>query len=1489
MTTRMIKFLASIGIENTLDFDIDFVSISKNTETNTWQYVIRKASAWDYDLLSYFNEHLETITYNFKITYNYPKNISSEDIFSLFVSFCSERGRNDISLKCRQNDGILICKELENDDTQHLINDFNSLLMSINYPSVNIEFGDFEKCDPVEEDNESKEDAENESLFSTEGEVSDINEPDEEYMKEESNSGDFANDDIDKDIAEDVKKAGEKIIKQKEFYDTLREGLINPERFRYMSLDDINTEKLNIISSATVFAIDEGKETRNGKMRYIIGIHSGHSSFNLVVMTGKNISNDLVGEIKRGTNITFTGYTRIDKFSHNDLIISAESIRIDPPTPLRDDPETEKRVELHLHTNFSAMDGIPDIASYCKLASHMGMKAIAVTDHGVVQSYPAAQNAAKANNLKLIYGCELYVVDDNFQIVYKPNDTYMKDATYVVYDLETSGLSMRYDSIIEFGGVKMKNGIIVDRLDILINPGFALSKITTKLTHITDEMLERAPHIEDVIDQILDFINGCVLVSHNLKFDYGFLKEALRRCNKGELQNSGIDTLALSRYLNPEAMYHNLGSLCHRNEVYYDTISAHRADYDADVLAKVWTCMLYKTLKTKTDDNQNIDNKFFTPLKDLRLNDIAFLKKERQHIQHSREYHIVVLCKNKAGLKDLYRLVSLSHIEFLGRVPCVPRSYLELYRSNLLLGSACQNGEVFTIASTGSAEDLDEAIKFYDYIEIQPLANYSNLVYSGSIASNDKLLVCLKAIIEAANRLNKPIVATGDCHYLNPEDKIFRDVYISAPGIGKTAHPLLEKRDAINPYPNPDQHFRSTREMLEAFSIFGKENAYNWVIKNSNMIADSCENFDCIVNQLFTPTIDNCDKLLVELCYKNAHNLYGDELPEVVATRLEKELHGIISAGYYVTYYIAYRIIKKAHEDGYIVGSRGSVGSSFAATMAEITEVNPLPPHYRCPHCKHFELYEGDEYFSGYDLPEKRCPVCGEVMIGDGQNIPFETFLGFNADKVPDIDLNFPPDYQSRAHNYTKVLLGEENVFRAGTISTASDKTAFGYAKGFLERAHKLTSHTSNAEISYIASGCMNVKRTTGQHPGGIVVIPRGYEVYDFTPVQYPADDIDATWKTTHFEFESIHDTLLKLDLLGHVDPQALKMLCDISHVKEADIPFNDRKVLSLFNSPAELHLLHNYLGVKNGALALPEFGTDFVRGLLDEAKPKSFADLLIISGLSHGTGVWRNNADQIIDSKIADLRGVIGCRDDIMTYLISKGVDKLKSFKIMEYVRKNKVGKPLKEEDIAEMKKHAVPDYFIESCKKIRYLFPKAHATAYVSNAVRVAWFKLYKPLEFYATFFSVRCDKYDWVPMYNGVDALIKRLAELDEMKKTERSTFTKTYEEVQKTLTIAIEMFDRGFKFENISLTKSDAQNFTIDYEHKSLIPPFKVIDGLGDSVANAIIAAREERPFTSIQDVVERGKINNTQLEIFRKLGILDDLNESDVEQLSLFDI
>ena len=1460
MKERTERFLKSIGIDDVSSFDIDFSSIMKSKYfPNRFVFSVEKETPWEYGLLDRFINALHNITsYSYEFSFVYKIKPDKENISSIIKEWYFNQTYSELNANIDLIDDEI---SLSFDDENEFLtfdkknNDLKMFLEFITYPShFAIHYEEKKKEETKEEIKITKE----------------------EIQEENKKVENEAENDAIKQIEENYRQM---------LFERSQKDMFKRGNYEFIEIDMIDSNSGAVDFNGYVFEKKDPRTSRNGNTILSIGVGNKKNIKAAIYVTlisnSKSMPAESFNDIKVGSNIRIKGKVGLDRFGKN-MYVLAHYFYMLPDDPMRDDTSEVKRVELHLHSKMSDMDGVTSITDYCKLAKHMGHKAIALTDHGVVQAYPEAQAAAKKYGLKMLYGCELYLINDYFKGAINTGSINLNDATYVCFDLESTGLSIKYDRITEFGAVKIKNGLVVDRMDILINPGMEIPHEIEELTHITNEMVKNQPTIKEVLPEILEFFGDSVVIAHNFEFDYNMIKEAMKVNGFGEFKQPAIDTLALSRFVYPENTQHSLGALSKRLEVDYDSESAHRADYDAEVLANCWLALRNILQKDKK----------MTLLKELEKLPIA-----KATLKHYRgATHATVLVKNREGLKDLYKIVSFSHTDHMGAHPFVPRSLLEKYRKNLLVGSACFNSEVFYASTNRSEEQLEEAVKFYDYIELQPLANYSYLINVNTIKDEETLKIYIKDIIKAANKANKIIVATGDCHYLNPEDKVVRDVYIQNEAVGGARHPLmpyfrLENQTKGIFFENPDQHYRSTDEMLEAFKWLGKDVAYEYVVTNSNKIADFCEVIEPIPDKLFTPTIDNCENLLRELCYKTAFELYGDindtsdPAKVFIKNRLDTELNGIIENGYSVIYYIAHKLVQKSNDDGYLVGSRGSVGSSFAATMAKITEVNALPPHYRCPHCKKVIFYEGNDIKSGYDLPEKLCPECGTKMNSDGQNIPFQTFLGFQAEKVPDIDLNFPTDYQATAHQYTKVLLGEDKVFRAGTISTVQFKTAFGYVRKYFENLGINPNNVKGSVTACLAHRCEDVKRTTGQHPGGIVVIPRDYEVYDFTPVQYPAGDTDASWKTTHFDFHSIHDTILKLDMLGHVDPQALKMMSDLTKIDCRTLPFDDKKVISLFSSDDALNLQHKYMEKDNGALGIPEFGTQFVRQLLRETNPKSFSDLLIISGLSHGTDVWTNNAQELIDKGITDLRGVIGCRDDIMSYLMSKGIEGHESFVIMEKVRK---GKKLSAEEVTLMKEHDVPDYYIDSCSKIKYLFPKGHACAYVMMAIRVAYYKVYYPLEFYATFFSLRCEQYDIQSMINGIDDIHARLEEYSSRKKSNNVELALSPKEVEieKTLQVALEMCERGFIFENISIDKSDATNFVVDKEHNALIPPFKVLDGLGESGANEIVKARNERPFESQEDLKNRAKISDKNIKKLRELHVLDHLREND--QLSLFD-
>ena len=1193
--------------------------------------------------------------------------------------------------------------------------------------------------------------------------------------------------------------------------------------------------------------------------------------------------NKIVKNLKEGSWYLFRGEVKMDDWEHELVMTPRDIVKIEKEEKKIEDNALVKRVELHTHTFMSQMDGVVDPGTLVKEAKRLGHKAIAITDHNCVQAYPEVFHAVKDINKKLgegeepfkvIYGAEMNLIFDNKKIVKRPTETNLVDNTYVVFDLETTGFNAAgVDSIIEIGAVKLQNGEIIDRFDELIDPGKEIPERITKFTGITTEMVKGKDNEETVVKRFVEWYQDLPLVAHNANFDMSFMKMAYDKYGLGKVTNTVIDTLELSRALDAGESKHGLTDIAKRYKVEWDEDKHHRADYDAEATAKVFAKMINKLI------NQN----------KTKLTDIN----QMLNLDLDRGYHVNILAQNKTGLKNLFKIISLANTTYLYKnKPRIPKSKLEELREGLLIGAGCYLNGVFAGARTQTDEELTDIINFYDYVEVQPLECYKHLLVSGEFSSELELRKHIEKIITSTMNAGKIIVATGDVHHLRREDKVSREIIVNQKVPGGGLHPLAKYTRDEGLEVIPSQHLRTTDEMLEDFSFLDKELAYKIVVENTNKIADMIESIEVIPDTKgipFSPKIDNSEETVKELVYNKAHELYGEELPEIISKRIEDELKGIINGGFDVIYLIAQKLVKKSNDDGYLVGSRGSVGSSFVATLMGITEVNPLKPHYRCPNCKHsiFELNGrefGLDYSSGYDLPDYDCPKCGTHMSKEGQDMPFATFLGFNADKVPDIDLNFSGLYQAEAHKYTKELFGEDYVYRAGTIGTVADKTAFGFVKGYCETKNI---NIRKAEIERLAQGCVGCKRTTGQHPGGIVVIPNYKEVFDFTPFQYPADDDSAEWRTTHFDYHAIDECVLKLDILGHDDPSMLRMLQDISGLDVTKIPLDDKDTMKIFKSPEVLGIKPSDINdCPTGTLGVPEFGTNFVIGLLTETKPETFGELVKISGLSHGTDVWRNNAQKLIRENTVEFKEVIGCRDDIMVYLMNNGMEPLKAFKIMEFVRK---GKPSKDKEtwetmVEQMHEANIAEWYIKSCQKIKYMFPKAHAVAYVISAYRIAWFKVHRPLDYYQAYFSIRCNDFNIESMIKGYDSIKETLREIDI--KTKNGTAANKDKAVYEVLQIALEATARGIKFGKIDINKSDAINFVRD-ENNTLIPPFRTIDGLGDIVAQNIAQERNKAPFISIEDLQKRAKISSTLIEKMRFMGILDGMAESN--QISIFDL
>ncbi len=1266
----------------------------------------------------------------------------------------------------------------------------------------------------------------------------------------------------------------------------------------------------------------------------------------------------LCKELKSGNWYKIRGYTKNDQFAKELVLNARDIIKIDKKEETVKDTAEEKRVELHCHTKMSQMDGVIDEVDLVKQAMKFGMNAVAITDHNGVQGFPHVFNFVTDHNkhlqegeepFKAIYGCELLMIDDNVDIVTRPNEDIMLDQTYVVFDFETTGFNAGgFDSIIEIGAVKIKDGMIIEKYDELINPGRPLPQKIIDVTNITDAMLEGKDNEENAVRRFIEWFGDCPMVAHNAKFDVSFLEMAYKKYNFGTFTNPIIDTLELSRTLDNTYARHSLSALVKRYDVPWDESAHHRGDYDAEGTALVF----YKMLKKLS--NRNID----------KMSDLEKLVSKEDIHKYGSSHHINVLVKNKTGLKNLFKLVSLANTTYLYKTPRILRSVVESLREGLLIGSGCYESEVFRMAKSKSDDELSNIIRFYDYVEVQPMECYDHLIQTGDFATKVELAANIEKIVRVTEEAGKIIVATGDVHHLRREDKIYREIIVNQKVPGGGRHPLA--RNGIKEIPS--NHFRTTNEMLEDFKFLGEDKAYEIVVKNTNKIANMCDIVEVIIDTggiPFSPRVKSddgksyldCPVVVTDLVYTKAKDWYGEPLPymieERIATELygdivfkiikerhediasneeeynkviHKELHdeilkgseniknivteyvknndeenldekslekkvkktlgGVIGGGFDPIYLIAQRLVKHSNDEGYLVGSRGSVGSSFVATMMGITEVNPLAAHYRCEKCK-LSIFDDEDgnalgatYSSGFDLPDKECPNCHIPMLKDGQDMPFATFLGFNADKVPDIDLNFSDLNQASAHAYTKVLFGEDNVYRAGTIGTVADKTAFGFVKGYCE--DKGLGDMRTAEVERLAIGCTGVKRTTGQHPGGIVVVPDYMEVSDFTPFQFPAEDPTAEWRTTHFDYHSIDQCLLKLDILGHSDPTQLRLIQLQSGTDILKVPLDDKATMSIFTSTEALGVTKEQIMCNTGTLGIPEFGTPFTIKLVEDTKPTSFAELIKISGLSHGTDVWLGNAQELIANNIVPFKDTIGCRDDIMVYLMYNGVKPIKAFKIMEFVRKGKASKDPEtwKEHVKTMQEANIPDWFIGSCQKIKYMFPKAHAAAYVISAFRIAWYKVHMPVYFYSSWYTSKATDVDVENMIKGYNSIKARLEDIQ----------AKGYEATNKengqaeSLKVALEATARGIKFLNVDLYESEATVWKAKNDTE-IYPPFNAIDGLGDTVAKNIVAEREKGKFISIEDVQKRAKVSQTLIDKMKDMGILEGMPDSN--QLSLF--
>lgn len=1208
-------------------------------------------------------------------------------------------------------------------------------------------------------------------------------------------------------------------------------------------LNEIIEEEKRFTAQGLVFD-SELRELKSGRTLLTFKITDYTDSINVKMFSNDKEDLAVFEAIQKGIWLKVRGPVQYDTFSRDYSMMARDLEQVKPVERQDTASDDQKRVELHLHSNMSTMDAVTNVGSYVEQAKKWGHKAIAITDHAGAQAYPEAYGAGRKHGVKIIYGVEANLVDDGVPIAYNATARNLMQETYIVFDVETTGLSAVYNTIIELAAVKMKDGEVIDRFESFANPHETLSPTIIDLTGITDDMVSDAPEAEEVLKDFKDWCGDDILVAHNASFDMAFLDAGYQKAGLSKAANPVIDTLEMGRMLYPSFKNYRLNTLCKKFNI--ELVAHHRAIYDAEATGH----LLWKMVKDAVEKGIITHGE---------LNE----QSSPDDYKKQRPNHCTIYAKNAEGLKNLYKLISKSHIDYFFRVPRLPKSLLAEYREGLLIGSACDNGEVFDGLMQKAPEEVEATASFYDFLEVQPPGNYQHLIEKEIIRDELELKSVIKNLIQLGETVGKPVVATGNVHYLNKEDYVYRKILIASQG---GANPL-------NRITLPQVHFRTTNEMLDCFSFLTEEKRNEIVIANSQWVSDEVDEIKPIPDDLFTPHIEGADDEMREMCYGRAKSIYGDPLPELVEKRLEKELTSIISNGFSVIYLISQKLVKKSLDDGYLVGSRGSVGSSFVATMTEITEVNPLPPHYVCPNCQHSYFFNDGSVGSGFDLPDKDCEKCGTQYEKDGHDIPFETFLGFKGDKVPDIDLNFSGEYQPVAHNYTKELFGEDYVYRAGTITTVADKTAYGYVKGY---EGDLGVQFKGAEIDRLVSGCTGVKRSTGQHPGGIIVVPDHLDIFDFSPIQFPADDDGSEWKTTHFDFHSIHDNLLKLDILGHDDPTVIRMLQDLSGMDPKDIPVDDPEVFKLFSGTESLGVSQEDIMCKTGTFGIPEFGTRFVRQMLEETRPSTFSELVQISGLSHGSDVWLNNAADLISAGTCELKDVIGCRDDIMVYLIYQGLDHSLAFKIMEFVRK---GKGLDPEWIEEMKKNGVPDWYIQSCLKIKYMFPKAHAAAYVLMAIRIAYFKVHHPMMFYAAYFTVRADDFELDTMIRGSATIRKRIEEIY----SKGLDATPKEKSVLTVLELALEMTMRGYSFKKVDLYQSKAKEFQV--EGDVLLPPFNALTGVGTNAAINIVEARQAGEFLSKEDLRKRSKITKTVLENLDDHGCLDGM--PDTNQLSLF--